>query len=328
MSLPPPTLSAPTRRIALPHLTSPYLVLLIGVLAVSTASTLIRFAQEGDAPSLVIAAARLSIAALLLTPFALRNHADQLRRLSRRDLALALGAGALLALHFASWITSLEYVSVLVSVVLVTTNPLWVALLAPLLLKEPLQRRTLISIGVAFVGGILISLSGASGAAVPESAPLLGSALAVIGAISAALYLIIGRRLRATLSLVPYIWLVYGAAAIVMLVVVAFSGLPLTGYASQTYLWLLLVAIIPQLIGHSTFNYALAHVSAAFVSLVTLGEPIGSAILAYFLLREVPTGIQVAGAGLILLGVGLARRRAENTSPSPATAQPEIPPAD
>ena len=316
---------AALRRASTRRMPSPYLILLIGVLAVSTASTLIRFAQADGVPSLVIAASRLSIAALILTPFALRGHADQLRRLSRRDLALALGAGALLAVHFASWITSLEYVSVLVSVVLVTTNPLWVALLSPLLLGERLKRRTLLSIGVAFVGGILISLTDASGAG-PGRAPLLGSALSITGAIAAALYLIIGRRLRATLSLTPYIWLVYGAAAIVMLIVVAVSGLPLTGFPPQTYLWLLLLGIVPQLIGHSSFNYALGHVSAAYVSLVTLGEPIGSAILAYFLLGEVPAVIQLAGAALILLGVSLARHRAKaETNPD---LLPIIPPAD
>lgn len=305
------------------RLPSPYLVLLIGVLAASTASIFIRFAQADAVPSLVIAAGRLTLAALILTPPTLRRHHAELRRLSPKAIGLALGAGIFLAIHFASWITSLEYVSVLVSVVLVTTSPLWVALLAPLLLREPIQRRTLAGIGVAFLGGLLISVAGSGDTAATGSMPVLGSLLSLLGALAAAFYLIIGRRLRASLSLLPYIWLVYGAAALTLLVSVALSGLPLTGYPPQTYLWMLLLALVPQLIGHSSFNYALAHLPASHVGLVILGEPAGSAILAFFFLGESPTLIQVIGAGLILLGILSARDR--TSEPAEAVAEAPTP---
>lgn len=292
---------------------SPYVILAVGVLAVSTASIFIRFAQNSQTPSLVIAAMRLSLASLILTPFALRNHRPALRALPRGGLGLALLSGAFLAVHFASWITSLEHVSVLVSVVLVTSNPLWVALLAPLLLRERLSRRTLISILIAFTGGVLISLAEGGSATRPGGSPLLGSALAITGAISAALYLIIGRRLRASLDLVPYIWLVYGTAAVVLLLTVAATGHTLLGYSPEAYLWMLLLAIVPQLIGHSSFNYALRHLPAAFVSLVTLGEPVGSTILAIAILQETPTLLQFVGAALILFAVATTRQVEEKT---------------
>lgn len=297
---------------------SPHIVLFIGVLAASTASIFIRYAQASGTPSLAIAAIRLTLATVILTPFALRSGGyPAIRKLSRRDLVLALLSGAFLAIHFASWITSLEHVSVLVSVVLVDTSPLWVAALSPLLLKETSSRRVLIAIAIAFTGGVVISLNDGAAPPGPDAIPLLGSLLALVGAVTVALYMIIGRRLRTTLSVLHYIWLVYGTAAVVLLLMVLLAGIPLTGYAPEAYFWILLMALIPQLVGHTAFNYALGMLPAAYVSLVSLGEPIGSAILAFLLLAEMPALIQIVGTGLILFAVVLARER--QTQPQPAT---------
>jgi drug/metabolite transporter (DMT)-like permease len=287
---------------------SPYLMLFIGVMAVSTASLFIRYAQANHASSIVIAAVRLTLASVILTPFTLRNYRTELHGLSRLDLGMAFVSGILLAIHFASWITSLEHISVLVSVVLVTTNPLFVALFAPYLLGERIQRRTLVGILIAFGGGILVSFSSDSGASVTGGNTLLGSTLAVVGAIAAALYLIIGRKLRASLSLIPYIWLVYSTAAVILMLAVFAAGDNLTGYTPDTYFWMLMLAIVPQLIGHSSFNYALGHISAAYVSLVILGEPLGSALLAFLFLGEIPGWLQIAGAALILFAVAFAQQ--------------------
>lgn len=290
------------------RVSSPYLVLGIGILAVSTASLFVRLGQADGIPSIVIAAGRLTLASLILTPPALLRYREEIRRLTRRDLGLMISSGVLLAIHFASWITSLEYTPVLVSVVLVSTAPLWVALLSPLLLHEALTRRVLFGIVIAFAGAILISLSTSGDGGQPDSNPLLGSALALLGAVSVALYLMIGRRVRAKTNLIPYIWLVYGAAAATLLLAVWVRGDSLSGYPSEGYLWILLLALVPQLFGHSSFNYALGHLPAAFVSLVTFGEPVGSAILAFLLLQEVPTPLQIAGAALILGAVIYAQR--------------------
>ncbi|MBN1964697.1 MAG: DMT family transporter, partial [Anaerolineae bacterium] len=285
---------------------SPYLVLFVGLLAVSTASIFIRLAQA-EAPSVVIAALRLTLAGIMLTPIMLARHRSEVRAFTRQQVGLMALSGVFLAIHFATWITSLEYVSVLVSVVLVTTNPLWVALFAPLLLHERLPRRTLLGILIAMGGGVLISLTPDVSTAAQDNLAL-GSALSIAGAITVALYMIIGRRLRAKLSLLPYIWLTYCSAAIVLLLMVALTGQSLLGYSALTYFWMLMTALGPQLIGHSSFNYALGHLPAAYVSLVVLAEPLGSTILAMLFLGEMPGLPQIAGAVLILCGVIYGRQ--------------------
>ncbi|MEX2143925.1 MAG: DMT family transporter [Anaerolineales bacterium] len=297
----------------------PVLVLILGILAVSTSSPLIRFAQV-EVSSLVIAAYRMGLAGLLLVPMAVPRHAGELRRLTRSELALAALAGLLLALHFATWILSLEFTSVASSVVLVTTNPLWVALLAPWLLKERLAPGFLIGLLVALVGGTVVALSdsctqASGGLQCPPLGEFLrgeaffGDLLALMGAWAGAGYILIGRRLRPTLSLTPYVFLVYGMAAVVLIGMVAASGLPVFGFSGEIYIYLLLLALLPQLIGHSSFNWALAHLPASYVSIGLLGEPVGSTILAFFVLGEVPGWLKLAGAALILLGILIATLR-------------------
>jgi drug/metabolite transporter (DMT)-like permease len=298
-------------RIALPF------AILIAILAVSTASIFIRFAQR-EAPSLVIAALRLTVASLILAPVALTRHRDELRKLTRTDLLLGLLSGIFLAVHFATWISSLEYTSVASSVVLVSTGPLWVALLSPVFLKEPLSRLILIGMLLALLGGTIIGLSDScqvdNGFVCPpfsefvQGTAFLGNFLALAGAWTVAGYLMIGRRLRARMSLIPYIFVVYGIAAIMLLVIMFVARQRPIGYSPMFYLWILLLALVPQLIGHSTYNWALRYMPAALVSITTLGEPIGSAVLAYFILQEAPTSLTVLGGVLILAGIYLASK--------------------
>jgi len=289
------------------------------ILAVSTASIFIRFAQR-EAPSLVIASFRLTFASLILAPIALTRHRAELRALTRRELLLALLSGIFLALHFATWITSLEYTTVASSVVLVSTSPLWVAILAPLVLREPLTRPVLIGMLLALTGGVVIALSDAcvwqNGLACPSLAEFikgeafLGNFLALVGAWMVAGYLLIGRRLRAKMSLVPYIFIVYSMSAVVLIVIMFASGETPLGYPPMTYVWMLLLALVPQLIGHSTYNWALRYMPAALVAVTTLGEPIGSTILAYFILHESPSFLKIFGAVLILGGIYIASLKA------------------
>ena len=204
--------------------------LFIAILAVSTASIFIRFAQT-DAPSLVIAALRLTFASLALAPIALTRHRAELRSLSRNELLLGLLSGLFLAIHFATWISSLEYTTVASSVVFVSTGPLWVALLSPFFLREPLTRPVLIGMSLALIGGIVVALSDAcswnNGIVCPSLNQILhgrmlfGNFLALIGAWMVAGYLMIGRKLRAKMSLMPYIFLVYGMASVCLLIIVS-----------------------------------------------------------------------------------------------------------
>ena len=308
---------------------SPTLAITIGILSASTASIFIRFAQADDVSSLVIAAWRLSLASLILAPVALLRHRAELRALDRRAFLLALLSGTFLAIHFATWITSLEYTSVASSVVLVSTAPLWVAILAPITIREQVGRPVLIGMGLALVGVTIVGISDvclprlSSGQALNvftslECPPLseffggtafLGDLLALAGALTVAGYLLIGRSLRENMSLVPYIFVVYGMAALILVIIMLAIGESPFGYEPQTYLWFLLLALIPQLLGHSTYNWALGYLPASFVSVTLLGEPISSAILAYFILDEVPTALMIFGAILILIGIYIASRR-------------------
>ena len=292
--------------------------LFIAILAVSTASIFIRFAQMDGAPSLVIAALRLTFATLLIAPVALTRHKAEIKSLTRNQIALGVGSGLFLAVHFATWISSLEYTSVASSVVFVSTGPLWVALLSPMLLNEKLTRAAIAGLGLALLGGTVIGLSDAcviqNGLQCPELSQVLqgramwGNFLALAGAWAVTGYLIIGRKLRIGMSLVPYIFLVYGMAAVTLIVIMFAAGESPLGFEPKTYGWIFLLAAVPQLIGHSTYNWALRYLPAAFVAVTTLGEPIGSAILAFFILSEVPSVATISGGILILLGIYLASR--------------------
>jgi drug/metabolite transporter (DMT)-like permease len=304
---------------------SPGITILFGILAVSTASIFIRFAQK-EASSLVIAAWRLTIASLILVPVAASTHKRELTSLKRKELLLALLSGVFLSLHFATWITSLQYTSVASSVVLVSTIPLWVALLSPLAIKETIKQAVRIGLVLALLGVVVVGISdtcsiGTGRLTCPSlldfmhGRAFLGDLLAVCGAIAGAGYLLIGRKLRAKMSLVSYISLVYGMAAIVLIIIMLSARENPFGYSPQIYLWLTLLAVIPQLIGHSTFNWALGYLSAAYVSITLLGEPVGSTILAYFILHEKPGLIKLIGGGLILVGIYIASRSEAEKSP-------------
>lgn len=276
-------------------------VLFFGVLCVSTAALFIRLA---DAPPLVTAAWRLTFASLILVPAALATARDELFALSRADLGRALAAGAMLALHFALWITSLEHTTVASSVVLVTTSPLWVGLAAPFVLKEGVSRQLHLGIVMAFAGGALI---GWGDTAIGGTA-VLGDALAVGGAIAVAGYFLIGRHLRARLRLLPYVALVYGTAAVLLMAAAILAGNRMTGYPASTWTCFALLALVPQILGHSSFNWALQHLSTTYVAGSVLGEPLGSTLLAWWILNEPPPPATIAGGTLILAGLAVATR--------------------
>ncbi len=286
-----------------------YLVLALGVAVVSTASILIRYAQAEGVPSLTIAAIRLGLAALVLTPIVWMRAPHELRALRRRDLVLALLSGVALAIHFWSWIASLAYTSVASSTVLVTTNPLWVGLASMLILGERPGRRTIGGIALTLAGSLFIFTSdGSQGSTAFQPDPVRGNLLALLGAIAASAYLLLGRALRPRVGLLVYIWLAYGTAALVLLLTVGVTGHTLAGYSTFAYAVMIALALGPQLLGHTAFNWALRHVSATFVAISILGEPIGSALLALLLFGERFAPLQLAGFVLILGGIFLAAR--------------------
>jgi len=298
------------------HLILP-LAIVVAIVAVSTASIFVRFAQQ-EAPSLVVAALRLSFAVVVIAPFAIIRYRSELRRLTHHELRLGVLSGGFLAVHFAAWITSLEYTSIVSSVVLVSTGPLWVALFSPLFLKEHLGKPVLIGLLLALLGGTVIALGDScqiSGGLVCPSMSgflhgdaLLGNFLALVGAWAVAGYLMIGRRLRSGMSLVPYIFLVYGVAAVALCTAMLVAGQRPTGFSGMTYIWILLLALVPQLIGHSTFNWVLRYLPTTLVAITTLGDPVGSAVLAYVILQEIPASLTLFGGFLILVGIYVSSR--------------------
>jgi drug/metabolite transporter (DMT)-like permease len=250
----------------------------------------------------VIAAYRVGLATVFLAPWAWWHVRHELYGLSRRDYQLALSAGGFLALHFATWIASLDYTSVANSVVLVNTHPLWVGLATPFLSHERLSWLMRVSIALSLLGGIIIG----AGDITLGAQALWGDGLAVVGGISAAFYLLLGRRLRRTLSLLAYVTLCYGSAAGILWAVVLVLRLPVTGFSPSTYSAFVAMALIPQLIGHSSYNWALRWLSTSLVAVSLLGEPIGSTLLAYLVFNEGLTWAKIIGGACILWAIGLA----------------------
>lgn len=285
----------------------PFAVLGIGLLAISFGAILARLAQGAGLPSLAIAALRLGLAALIVTPVAWWQSRQVLRAMTRQQVLLALGAGFFLALHFATWIRSLEYTSVASSTALVTTNPVWISLASLALFGEKTGRMTWAGIVVSLSGSLMIFWSDSQSGGAGSNA-VLGCSLALIGSWCFSAYLLIGRRLRAGMPLPAYIWLAYGVAALFLLAACAASDVALTGYGVPAYLAALGLALGPQLLGHTAYNWSLRHVSPTFVGVVTLGEPVGSAVLAWALLGEHFVPLQAAGFVALLIGVYLAAR--------------------
>jgi drug/metabolite transporter (DMT)-like permease len=289
---------------------SPYIALAIALLAVSSSAILIRIAQK-EVHSLVIAAYRLIFSALILLVPALLKSKDEIKRLSRKERLLIILSGFLLALHFASWISSLAYTSITSSVVIVTSSPLWVALFSTIFLKEKMSKTVKFGMFIAIVGAFIVGspeiLSAELSTSIAKTS-IWGQFLALLGAVFVAGYLLIGRKLRDRVSLITYTFLVYGSAAVFLLILILAMGLPLNGY--QPHIWglFLLMAIFPQLIGHSTYNWALKYMSAVVVSIVALGEPIGATILGFLLLKETPHILEIIGGVILLFGIWIATR--------------------
>jgi drug/metabolite transporter (DMT)-like permease len=278
------------------------LVLFVGIVAVSFGSIFVRLAE---APPLIIAAYRLGLASLVVGPVALIRSGQELRALSRRDLLYLVIAGVFLALHFGLWIASLAYTTVASSVILVSMSPLFVGLFSHLLGMDRVTRWMLRGILLSVVGSVAI---GCGDFALGGGA-LWGDLLALGGAVMVTGYLLAGRRLRQGLPLLPYISLTYSVAAAVTVVFCLLTGQRFTGYSSTTYLMFILLALVPQVIGHSAFNWALGYFSAPLVSVTVLGEPVGATILAYLILSEIPTLLKILGGAMILLGIYLASRQ-------------------
>jgi drug/metabolite transporter (DMT)-like permease len=273
--------------------------LLVGIFAVSTAAIFIKLC---DAPSLMIATYRLGLASLMLLPFGL--HHRRYQRIAKPNWPYLFFSGAFLALHFATWIASLKYTSVASSVVIVSTNPVFCALISHFLLRDKISAPLAWGIGLAVAGTIIICFNDLTF----SKASLYGDLLALMGALFAAGYFLLGSRIRKGSDLFSYIFPVYTVSAILLVFFSVVLRVSFTGYSPRTYLFVLLLAVVPQLIGHSCFNWALRYLSAPIVALVILGEPLLSTLFAWFILSEKLSWGKAIGGLLIFGGIYLAVR--------------------
>ncbi|MBN1153637.1 DMT family transporter [candidate division KSB1 bacterium] len=273
-------------------------ILFLGLVAISFGSIFVKLC---DAPSFVIASYRLGIASLfyLGTTWMSRDRVWKGLPWSQRRVAVI--SGLFLTLHFTTWISSLKYTSVASSVVLVQTAPIFVGIGSYVFLRERPGRFTIMGIVITLSGAVII---GANDFAI-DSASVLGNGLAVLGAIGAAGYMLAGRKLRSSMNTRVYVTIVYSICASLIIFMTLSSGKSFTGYDSSTYIYLVAAALLPQIIGHTIFNWALKFFTATTVSVVLLGEPIGATLLAYLILQETVSLQQIVGGIIILAGVSL-----------------------
>lgn len=285
-----------------PFLISSNLAIIIAVVAVSFSAIFIRWVDE--AQPLAIAAYRLGFTTLVLLPFALSQR-QEFQEIERRDFGIMVAIGVVLAAHFAFWITSIEETSVASSVILVTSHPLFVGIISHYYFKEKLSLTNAIGIIVAFSGIIILSIGdwGLGGT------NFRGDMFALVGAFAAGTYILGGRQIRKTYSLITYVFIVYAVCTVVLFLTCIVLSVPLYSFPRNDWVLFILMALIPGILGHTVYNWTLRYVKASVVSVSLLGEPIGSSILAVFLLSEVPTIYIVIGGAIVLAGIYLTYRK-------------------
>jgi drug/metabolite transporter (DMT)-like permease len=295
------TATTPTLNRTTP-LWTPYAAVGLAICAFTLGPSWIKFAQNEGVPSLFIVAFRMTFVTLLLTPIVLRRYRADLQQLTRRDWQLVLVAGLLTAIHFTLGFVSLEYNSVLMNEVIGSSSLLWVALLEVFLLKTAYNRTVWGGLFLALMGGILIAL-GSTGATTTARNPSLGSLLSLTGAVTYAFYLIVGRKLRAKISILPFLWLIYGIAAASTSFGVFVTQTPVAGYSAQGYVWVIALTLMMQLVAHGSYNYALGYISATYLMVFVQLAVVSSAVLAFFTFHEIPSPPQVIGSAAIISGV-------------------------
>ena len=285
-------------------------VLLIALAGISVSGPLVRLST---APALTIAVWRVGLSLVIVAAaLVITGQWRQWQRLDRRALGVAVLAGVSLAFHFWSWNASIALTTVAASVVLVNTQPIVVAILSVVWLREPPSRSQWLGIAIAMIGALVIAapdLAATSSATLGSARnPFLGDVLALVGAVTAGTYYVIGRRLRATLDLWAYVALVYGACFLTLLALALAVHAPLGDQSQRDLAIFVALAIGPMLLGHTALNWTLEFLPAYVVNLVLLGEPVGATIIAAFLpgIREVPSPATFAGGILVLAGVVMA----------------------
>jgi len=287
-----------------------FAIVSVGIVAISFASIFIRFCN--DVPSIMIATYRLTLSSVIFLIIA-KSKGIRILSYNRGHILMGMLGGLFLSLHFFFWISSLKLTSVASSVVLVATNPIFVGIFSYLFFKEEQPTELIIGIILSFLGSFILAVGDCSfqGLTVQNPSFLLGDAFAFLGAIMASGYLLVGSKLREEMDILPYISMVYTFSAFFLLIASFALGISFIGYKQSSYFYMILLAIVPQLIGHTAFNWALRHLKASMVAITILGEPIGASILAYFIFGETIQMCQSVGIILIFLAIIIASRKAK-----------------
>ncbi|MCP4726554.1 MAG: DMT family transporter [bacterium] len=264
------------------------------MLLVSSASIIIRFTE---APPLIIAFYRVLLASLLIFAFQAKKTVNEIKVCDKNTILISAAAGLFLALHFASFIISLEYTTIANSVILVDSAPLFALLLSYLLFKESAKFMSVVAVIIALAGAVIIGWGDVS----TDPELFRGDLYAVAGAVFLAVYLVCGRKVRSGISLTPYLVLVYGFAAMFLWLICMISGVEFFGYSGREYFLFTLLALLPTIGGHSLFLYTIKYLKAYVVNLGFLGELVGAAILAFIFFREAPVWYFYVG-GLLIFG--------------------------
>ncbi|HYP29477.1 MAG TPA: DMT family transporter [Blastocatellia bacterium] len=275
--------------------------MLFAVLALAFSSIFITYLERAQVPPIAIAFYRMAIATALLLPAALALRRREMSLLTRRELALLLLAGFCLAVHFGAYITSLKYIPIATSVVLVNSHPLFVVLASYVFLGERPSRIHLIGTVTGLAGMLIIGREGLKNVELA----LVGDALAILGALSVVGYFIVGRKVRARISLLGYVTPLYAVCSAFLLVWAVASGTRLYPYGPSEWLYFAALAVVPTILGHTVFNWAIKHVRPSTISLAFLGEPVVASVLAFFFFDQSPPLSTFVGGAVVLLGVYL-----------------------
>ncbi|MCY3779793.1 MAG: DMT family transporter [Chloroflexi bacterium] len=296
-------------NLAAPSSAHLWILVAVSAFAWSFGPICVRYAFEYDMPPALVSFGRMVTGAVIFAPYIWYRGAREIAAMPARSRWLAMAAGAMSGINIALMVASLEHISVLINQAFIATIPIWVAFFEVTLLKQKLGKLVWLGIALALAGGLMIAFATAGAPAIiPGGQPALGIAMAVISACSASLYIIIGRKVRGAVSFVPYIWLVYSAAAAATLLIIAVSRVSLIGYDVRGYLWVLLLAILAQIIGHGALNFVLRFMSPTTLSMTAQSVPVLSAIWAFLIFSETPTPAQLAGSLILVLGVTIVLR--------------------
>jgi len=281
------------------------LIIVTMIFSAAVTPIAIRITQSEGVPSLVIVLIRLWLVSIALLPWIWLRYRRELQSLTTRQVLLSGVSGFWLALNLLLLFVSLEYTSVLMTSLLRRTTPLWIVLPEILIFGVIFSRRFWLSLVLTLIGVALVGLGGLT-AIEAGSDPLLGGALALIGSFCFGAYLLIGRQLNNVIPPLLYSFLVFLSAALVTSVFVAFSATPITGYSAQGYLWVIVVTILAQAMGHLMMNLALQHFTATALAIILQIAVVGSALIALFLFGEIPSLVQIIGSALVIYGVVIA----------------------